>query len=170
MAQSARGAAVRKRQKVASLTSSDMQARINALEAELAEARAQQAATAEVLQVINSSPGDLAPVFDAMLEKALMLCGATFGVLWTFAGEQVHAAALRSVPPAFAGFLTAMTHPVGANNAHGRLRRGEPVVHIADVTAEDADGAADPIRSALIEAGGRTFLAVPLRKEDAVLG
>jgi two-component system, NtrC family, sensor kinase len=124
-----------------------------------------------VLQVISSSPGDLEPVFDAMLEKALKFCGAAFGALWTYDGERVHAAAVRGAPPAFEEFLTRAPHAVGPDNAHGRLLRGEPVVHIADVAQDEAYRSGDPVRRNLVElAGGRTLLAVPVRNDGAFLG
>jgi GAF domain-containing protein len=138
---------------------------------ETREALEQQTATADVLQVINSSPGNLGPVFDAMLDKALALCSAAFGALWTYDGQRMHVGALRGAPSAYAEVLTRAPQAVGATNAHARLLRGEPVVHIADVADDEAYRAGDPIRAALVElGGGRTLLAVPLRKNETFLG
>jgi PAS domain S-box-containing protein len=135
------------------------------------EALERQTATAEVLQVINQSPGNLAPVFDAMLDKALELCGAAFGLLWTYDGEQMHLAASRGAPPAYAEFLRQGPHPVGASNAHARLLRGEPVVHIVDAAEDEAYRSGDSVRRATVElGGGRTLLSVPLRKDKRFLG
>jgi GAF domain-containing protein len=149
----------------------DLRRQLAEREAELAEALEQQTATAEVLRVINTSPGNLAPVFEAMLDKAMRLCAAAFGVLWTYDGEQLHAAAVRGVPPAFAELLTRAPHRVGPDNAHGRLLSGEPVVHIADIRLDHAYKAGDSLRRSLVDlGGGRSLLAVPLRRDDAFLG
>jgi two-component system NtrC family sensor kinase len=135
------------------------------------EALEQQTATAEVLQVINSSPGDLVPVFDSMLEKAMHLCGAAFGILWTYDGEWIRAAAVHGATAAYAQFLTSTPHRPGLENAHGRLLRGERFVHIADAGADAAYWSDDPLRRATVELGGtRTLLAVPLRQDNVFLG
>ncbi|MBV9114079.1 MAG: GAF domain-containing protein [Hyphomicrobiales bacterium] len=138
---------------------------------ETRETLEQQTATAEVLQVINRSPGDLAPVFDAMLDKALGLCGAAFGVLWTYDGERMHAAAVRGLSPPFAEYLRRAPHEVGPDNAHGRLLRGEPYVHILDAKQDKAYQLGDVLRRVFVELGGsRTLIAVPLRKDERILG
>ena len=113
------------------------------------EALEQQTATAEVLQVINASPGDLAPVFDAMLDKALRLCGAAFGALRTFDGDVLHTVASRNLPPRFAEYWN---KPVRPNSAIAAAVFERRIVHVEDTTAGGYYRAGGPIAVA----GGRT--------------
>jgi GAF domain-containing protein len=132
---------------------------------ETREALEQQTATAEVLQVINSSPGNLAPVFDAILEKAHSLCGAAHGALVTYDGELCRALALHAMPEVLGTLLLQPFAP--AEGFQERLVQGERLVHIPDVTTI---AAITPIQQAAIAAGIRTLLMVPLRKDDVLLG
>jgi PAS domain S-box-containing protein len=137
---------------------------------ETREALEQQTATAEVLQVINSSPGDLGPVFDAMLEKAMRLCGAAFGFMTVIDGERSRTVAARGVPAAYAAFRE--RHPTPANAPiSSRVRKGEPFIHTVDLKAERFYAEGDPQRRAIVDLGGaRTLVAVPLMRDQAVLG
>jgi GAF domain-containing protein len=134
------------------------------------EALEQQAATLEVLKVISSSPGDLTPVFDAILEHATRLCEATHGHVWRFDGEQLHAVSVRG-DPKFVEWLR-QHNPVrpAAGSAADRIVRGERFEHMADRRAEDAYRDNQTFRG-FVDAGGiRTSLAVALRKGETLLG
>jgi GAF domain-containing protein len=138
---------------------------------ELSESLEQQTATSEVLGVISGSAGDLAPVFDAMLGKAMQLCSADFGVLNTYDGERFHSAATRGLPPAYDEYRRSQPLDYGPGTAPARLLRGEPSVEITDLLESDAYRNGDPNRRALVDLGGaRTILAVPLLKDDQVVG
>jgi len=141
---------------------------------ETREALEQQTATAEVLQVINSSPGDLAPVFDAMLEKALSLCDASFGIMNTYDGERLFRVAERGLTPAYNEWRE--TNPVGSSSAGiplslQRLIAGERVVHIADLRTGEAYQIENRNARALVDlAGARTQLCVALPRGHTVCG
>src|SRR5215469_13813014 len=143
----------------------DLQRQLAECRAERDEALQRDTATAEVLQVINSSPGYLTPVFDAMLEKATRLCAADAGVLGTYDGECSWTAAHRGVGEFPKGPFR--HHP---ETGGGRLVRGEDIVHILDSASGTPVEAGDPGRLAILGAGARTQLTAALRKEGRFLG
>jgi hypothetical protein len=134
------------------------------------EALARETAIAEVLGVINSSVGDLTPVFQVILEKAHSLCGATFGGLLTYDGNRFQAVALHGVPEAFAK-IARQPFPPTPSNPVSRLLEGDPFVQVADLS-EIVDAAPDDAMArAGVDLGGiRTLLMVALRKQGTLLG
>ncbi len=144
---------------------------VQARSRELSESLEQQTATSEVLGVISSSPGELEPVFRAMLANATRICGANFGILFRYDGHVFRAEASQDVAPAYADFLRQPIRP-DPRNAHGRLLQTKQPVHIPDITTEPAYTTdPEPGRVATVElAGARTFLAVPMLKEGELIG
>jgi GAF domain-containing protein len=139
---------------------------------DLSESLEQQTATSEVLQVISSSPGELEPVFTAMLANATRICGAKFGVMWLTESDGFRSVALHGAPSAFveARRREPVVRP-GPGTGLGRVARTKQVVHVADLRAEQAYVERDPMRIALVEkAGARTFVVVPMLKDNELVG
>jgi signal transduction histidine kinase/putative methionine-R-sulfoxide reductase with GAF domain len=142
------------------------------LRRELDDALDQLAATSEVLQVISSSPGDLEPVFNSMLEKATHICEAKFGMLWLAEEGGLRAVALHGLPPEFAearrGYPIVHFDP---DLPFGRLAQTRRLVHVADIRAEPGYARGFRPLVELADAGGaRTLLLVPMLKEDVLVG
>src|SRR5215203_7191736 len=119
----------------ASSTLADLQEQVSALTRELAEAREQQTATSEVLRVISDSPGELAPVFEAMLANATRLCEASYGLMYLCEGDAFRMAALHGdLPESFKGQWRCGTvflpHP---DVAPARAVQTRKVVHVSDL-------------------------------------
>jgi two-component system, NtrC family, sensor kinase len=140
---------------------------------ELSESLEQQTATAEVLWIISSSPGELQPVFDAMLANATRLCEAKFGNLFLYEGS-----AFRNVCPIGPTAYTEWYRRepiVELNNQHPQIplarARTKEVVHVPDFTADQTYIEGDPRIVALVEsAGARSVLSVPMLKEGKLIG
>ena len=138
--------------------------------AELTESLEQQTATSEVLRVISSSPGDLESVFATMLENAVRICDAKFGNVYRWDGESFHLSATHNTPPAFADYRGRSPITSG-RSVTGRMATTKTVVHVADLATEWGYAEGNPATVAAVELGGvRTFLAVPMLKENELIG
>jgi signal transduction histidine kinase/regulator of replication initiation timing len=138
---------------------------------DLSEALEQQTATSEVLQVISSSPGELEPVFQAMLENATHICGAKFGVLWLREGDLFRAVAAHGAPSAYREMLFRAAVRPGPETGLGMLLKTKRFVQIEDITKGKAYLDRDPLRVATVElAGGRALAEVPLLKDGELIG
>ncbi|HEY7248797.1 MAG TPA: GAF domain-containing protein, partial [Xanthobacteraceae bacterium] len=138
---------------------------------ELSQALEQQTATSQVLQVISSSPGELQPVFDAMLANAVRLCAASFGNLYLRDGEFFRLVALHNTPPSFVAQRRGQPYRPGPNAPPSRMLRTRGVVHVADLTVDPSCVEGDPGVVSFVElAGTRTVLLVPMLKDGEPIG
>jgi signal transduction histidine kinase len=136
------------------------------------EALEQQAATAEVLKVISSSPGELEPVFQTMLANAVRICEAKFGNLWLYDGDAFRTVAMHGAPPAWVEWRQRepLIRP-GPLTGLARIVRTKEVVHTPDIRASQGYLDRDPLIVATAEcSGARTLVVVPMLKEDNLVG
>src|SRR5664279_4454670 len=139
--------------------------------AELSESLQQQTATADVLRVISSSPGELEPVFEAMLANATRICGAKFGNLFLYNEGAFRAVAVHNAPPAYVKARMGVPIYPGPDMALGRVMQTKQAAQVEDLRAVPGYVARDPQIVAGVElAGVRTMLAVPMLKEDELIG
>jgi hypothetical protein len=129
-----------------------------------------------VLRVISSSPGELEPVFQTMLENATRLCEAKFGLLYRIEGDSARIISKLGIPPAFAEYLKRGPHRPPLNRVSpltpiGRVIQSRQLLHLADYRTDQSYLDRDPITVAAIELGGiRTLLMVPMLKENELIG
>ena len=130
----------------------------------------QQTATSKVLEVISSSPGDLKPVFEAILENAVRLCGAKFGNLYLREGDGLRAAAMHNAPPAYAEQRAGILDPSPNTTTYRAIQTKQPA-QIADITKLQAYVEGDPWLTSAVSLGGhRGVLSVPMLHEDELIG
>jgi GAF domain-containing protein len=139
---------------------------------DLTESLQQQTATSEVLQAISSSPGELAPVFDKMLENATRVCGAEFGSLNLVEGDMMRRAALYNAPPAFAAEARANgLIPIHPQTSVASAIRNKQVVQLEDIRNSIGYIERNPGAVQLVELGGaRTIVVVPLLRDNEAIG
>jgi len=139
---------------------------------ELSEALEQQTATSEVLRVISSSPGDLAPVFASMLENAVRICDAKFGNIYRWDGTALHLLAAHNTPPALAAARKNMPLTIEDNGLIGPMVATKAVYQVVDTAAHPGyTTRRDPAAITAVELGGvRTCIAVPMLKENELIG
>ena len=139
---------------------------------ELRESLQEQTATSEVLHTISSSPGDLEPVFAAMLEKAVHICDAKFGNIYRWEGDALQIVATHNTPPAYAEHRRHSPFRADQNNAVARMIKSKEVVHVFDAAANETYAQrTDPAVVAAVELGGiRSALVVPMLKEEELIG
>jgi GAF domain-containing protein len=137
---------------------------------DLSESLQQQTATADVLKVISSSPGELEPVFQAMLENATRICEAKFGTLYLSEGDGFRAAAMHNAPPAYAEARAGVVHPPPYARIW-RAAKTKQVVQTVDATLERGYIERDPFSVSAVDLGGyRSVLSVPMLHEDNLIG
>ena len=139
---------------------------------ELRESLQQQTATADVLKIISSSPGELEPVFQAMLENATRICEARFGNLLLYENDAFRMAAMHGAPPEFAEKRgrEPIIHP-SPKNPLFRVAKTRQLLHIIDLRIDEAYVDGDlPTRAFVELAGTRTIVVVPMLKDDKLIG
>jgi GAF domain-containing protein len=166
-----KSAAASRSTRIKSAISRDLQARVDALERELTEAREQQTATSEVLKIISSSPGELQPVFDKLLDNAIRICGARFGNLFLYGDGAFTAVMMRNAPAEFVRARTERPSHPGPDTALGRVERTKQTVQIADLRTERQYKSGDPFAVSGVELGGiRSLVSVPMLKDGELIG
>jgi GAF domain-containing protein len=139
---------------------------------DLSEALEQQTAMSEVLRVISSSPGELQPVFEAILANATRICGANFGNLHLYENGAFRIGAMHNPPPAFAeARLRESAHRPSPLRPLARAVATKQLVHVVDYTEELAYKERDSGAVHLVELGRvRSLIVVPMLKENEPIG